>query len=138
MCIRDSYRYLENTFQDELGKDKFSALLSTHVIKQIIEPQVANENSVWWDNSKTKDKRETRKEILTKSFRETVAELEKQLGNDISKWTWNRVHTLEHMHPIGQIELLSSLFNVGKFEVAGSNEAVSYTHLDVYKRQPSK
>ncbi len=119
------YRYLENTFQDELGKDKFSALLSTHVIKQIIEPQVANENSVWWDNSKTKDKKETRKEILTKSFRETVAELEKQLGNDISKWTWNRVHTLEHVHPIGQIELLSSFFNVGKFEVAGSNEVIN-------------
>ncbi|WP_396145168.1 penicillin acylase family protein [Flavobacterium sp.] len=119
------YRYLENTFQDELGKVKFSALLSTHVIKQIIEPQVANENSVWWDNSKTKDKKETRKEILTKSFKESITELEKQLGNDISKWTWNRVHTLEHVHPIGQIELLSSFFNVGKFEVAGSNEVIN-------------
>jgi penicillin amidase len=119
------YRYLENTFQDELGKDKFSALLSTHIIKQLIEPQVANENSVWWDDAKTKDKKETRKEILTKSFRETVAELEKQLGKDISKWTWNRVHTLEHVHPIGQIELLSSFFNVGKFEVAGSNEVIN-------------
>ena len=119
------YRYLENTFQDELGKDKFSALLSTHIIKQMIEPQVANEKSVWWDDAKTKDKKETRKEILTKSFRETVAELEKQLGKDISKWTWNRVHTLEHVHPIGQIELLSSFFNVGKFEVAGSNEVIN-------------
>jgi penicillin amidase len=119
------YRYLENTFQDELGKDKFSALLSTHVVKQMIEPQLANETSVWWDNSKTKDKKETRKEILTKSFKETVSELEKQLGKDISKWTWNRVHTMEHMHPIGKIELLAPFFNVGKFEVAGSNEVIN-------------
>jgi|JFJP01.1.fsa_nt_gi penicillin G amidase len=119
------YRYLENTFQDELGKDKFSALLSTHVVKQIIESQVTNEKSVWWDNSKTKDKKETRKEILTKSFKETVAELEKQLGKDISKWTWNQVHTLKHEHPIGKIELLSSFFNVGKFEVAGSKEVIN-------------
>ncbi|WP_298139247.1 penicillin acylase family protein [Flavobacterium sp.] len=119
------YRYLENTFQDELGKDKFSALLTTHVIKQMIEPQLANENSVWWDNSKTKDKKETQKEILTKSFRETVAELENQLGKDISKWTWNKVHTLEHIHPIGKIELLAPFFNVGKFEVAGSNEVIN-------------
>jgi penicillin amidase len=29
------------------------------------------------------------------------------------------------MHPIGQIELLSSFFNVGKFEVAGSNEVIN-------------
>lgn len=119
------YRYLENTFQDELGKEKFSALLSTHVIKQMIESQVANENSVWWDNITTKDKKENRKEILTKSFRETVAELEKQLGNDISKWTWNKVHTLEHVHPIGKIQLLAPFFNVGKFEVAGSNEVIN-------------
>ena len=119
------FRYLENTFQDELGKDKFSALLSTHVVKQMIDTQIANDNSVWWDNSKTKDKKETRKDILTKSYKETVAELEKQLGNDTNKWTWNKVHTLEHAHPIGKIKLLAPFFNVGKFEVAGSNEVIN-------------
>ena len=119
------YRYLENTFQDELGKDKFSALLSTHVVKQMIDSQIANNTSVWWDNSKTKDKKETRKDILTKSYKETVAELEKQLGNHTNKWTWNKVHTLEHAHPIGKIKLLAPFFNVGKFEVAGSNEVIN-------------
>ncbi|WP_298394463.1 penicillin acylase family protein [Flavobacterium sp.] len=119
------YRYLENTFQDELGKDKFSALLSTHIIKQIIESQTANQNSVWWDDVATKDKIETRREIFTKSFRQSIAELEKQLGSDLSKWTWNRVHTLEHNHPMGQIKMLAPFFNVGKFEVAGSNEVIN-------------
>lgn len=119
------YRYLANTFQDELGSEKFSAMLSTHFVKQMIENQVANENSVWWDNISTKNKKETRKEILTKSFNETVAELEKQLGNDVSKWTWNKVHTLEHMHPIGKVKALAPFFNVGKFEVAGSNEVIN-------------
>lgn len=119
------YRYLENTFHDELGNEKFSALLSTHVVKQMIENQVANENSVWWDNLETKNKKETRQEILTKSFKETITELEKQLGNDISKWTWNKVHTLEHQHPIGKVKTLAPFFNVGKFEVAGSNEVIN-------------
>lgn len=119
------YRYLENTFQDELGHEKFLAMLSTHFVKQMIENQVANENSVWWDNLATKNKKETRKEILQKSFEETVAELEKQLGNDVSKWTWNKVHTLEHMHPIGKVKALAPFFNVGKFEVAGSNEVIN-------------
>lgn len=119
------YRYLENTFQDELGSEKFSAMLSTHFVKQMIENQVANENSVWWDNVATKNKKETRQEILTKSFKETVAELEKQLGNNVWQWTWNKVHTLEHMHPIGQVKALAPFFNVGKFEVAGSNEVIN-------------
>lgn len=119
------YRYLENTLQDELGSEKFSAMLSTHFIKQMIENQISNETSVWWDNLATKNKKETRKEILTKSFVETISELEKQLGNDVSKWTWNKVHTLEHQHPIGKVKALAPLFNVGKFEVAGSNEVIN-------------
>lgn len=119
------YRYLENTFQDELGKDDFSALLSTHIVKQMIEHQMANDSSVWWDNFETKDRKETRKEILTKSFKEAVAELEKQFGKDMTTWTWNKVHKLEHQHPIGKIKALRSFFNVGPYEVAGSNEVIN-------------
>lgn len=119
------YRYLENTFLDELGDEKFSALLSTHIIKQIIEPQITNDNSIWWDNCITKNKKETRKEILTKSFRETVSELEKQLGSDVTMWQWEKVHTVEHQHPIGKIKALRSFFNVGPYAVAGSNEVIN-------------
>jgi len=119
------YRYLENTFQDELGKDDFSALLSTHIVKQMIEYQIANDSSVWWDNLQTKDRKETRKEILTKSFKEAIAELEKQFGSDMTTWTWNKVHKLEHQHPIGKIKALRSFFNVGPYEVAGSNEVIN-------------
>ena len=119
------YKYLENTFLDELGNEKFIAMLSTHFVKQMIEHQIANDNSVWWDNKTTKNKKETKEEILKKSFIETVAELEKQLGNDVNFWTWNKVHTLKHNHPIGQLALFDSFFNVGKFEVPGSNEVIN-------------
>jgi penicillin G amidase len=119
------YRYLENTFKDELGNDKFSAMLSTHFVKQMIEPQIANENSVWWDNVATKNKKETRIEILQKSFNETISELEKQLGKDVNSWTWNKVHTLKHNHPIGQLSIFDKFFNVGKFEIPGSNEVIN-------------
>jgi penicillin amidase len=73
----------------------------------------------------TKNKKETRKEILTQSFREAIAALEKQLGADESKWTWNKVHTLEHQHPIGSIAAMRNLFNVGPFEASGSNEVIN-------------
>jgi penicillin amidase len=119
------YRYLENTFLDELGDEKFSALLATHVVKQMIESQIANKNSIWWDNFSTKGEKESRKDILNQSFDETIAELEKQLGNDIKNWTWNRVHTLEHEHPLGKFAALKGYFNVGKFEVSGSNEVIN-------------
>jgi penicillin G amidase len=119
------YNYLKNTFQDELGETHFNMLLSTHILKQIIEPQSKNENSIWWDNINTKNKNETRVEILNKSFHEAIVALEKQLGKDVNSWTWNRVHTLEHQHPLGQVAALRSVFNVGPFEVPGSAEVIN-------------
>lgn len=117
--------YLKNTFQDELGKDDFNALLGTHIIKQTIANQSQNEASPWWDNLDTKNKKETRQEILSQSFKEAIAALEKQLGNDVSGWTWNKVHTLEHPHPLGKVAALRGYFNVGPFEVDGTNEVIN-------------
>lgn len=125
------YNYLEKTFKDELGEKSFTTLLGSHVLKQIIESNLANPNSVWWDNFNTKNKKETQKEIVTQAFNETILELQKQLGNDISKWTWDKVHSLEHEHPIGKLAMFRNFFNVGTFAVAGSNEVINnlmFTH----------
>ena len=119
------YQYLKNTFQDELGETDFNMLLSTHIVKQIIEPQSRNENSVWWDDVATNNKKETRAEILNKSFHEAIVALENQLGKDVNSWTWNRVHTLEHQHPLGQVAALRGVFNVGSFEVPGATEVIN-------------
>jgi len=124
------YNYLKNTFQDELGEADFKMLLTTHVIKQVIAPQTKNENSIWWDDISTKDKKETRTEILNKSFHQAISELEKQLGKDVNSWTWDRVHTLEHQHPLGKVAALKGIFNVGPFEVTGSNEVINNLMFD--------
>jgi penicillin amidase len=117
--------YLKNTFQDELGEENFKAFLATHIMKQVIEAQSNNENSLWWDNTATKNKIETKKEILTQSFKEAITNLTKQLGTIETKWTWGKVHTLEHQHPIGKITALRTFFNVGPFEASGSNEVIN-------------
>jgi len=124
------YKYLKNTFQDELGEADFKMLLTTHIVKQIIEPQSKNENSVWWDDVVTKTKKETRGEILSKSFHEAIAALENQLGKDVNSWTWDRAHTLEHQHPLGQVAALRSVFNVGPFKVPGSTEVINNLFFD--------
>lgn len=124
------YFYLKNTFEDEMGKDNFQIFLTTHIMKQTIAMQTSNESSPWWDNIKTNEKKETRAEILTKSFQEAIVSLEKQLGNDMNYWTWNRVHIVEHQHPIGKIAVLRNIFNVGPFEMSGSNEVINNLFFD--------
>ena len=117
--------YLKNTFQDELGEENFKSFLATHIMKQVIEGQSKNENSLWWDNITTKNKKETKKDILSQSFKEAIVALEKQLGTKETSWTWNKVHTLEHQHPIGKIAALRTFLNVGPFEASGSNEVIN-------------
>ncbi|QSW87314.1 penicillin acylase family protein [Flavobacterium endoglycinae] len=119
------YLYLKNTFEDEMGEDNFNLFLGISLGKQVIARQIKNENSVWWDNIKTKNVKETRKEIVTKSFHETVKALQEQLGTTITDWKWGTVHTVEHEHPLGKVAALRGLFNVGPFESPGSNEVIN-------------
>ncbi|WP_367756991.1 penicillin acylase family protein [Flavobacterium sp. WC2430] len=124
------YLYLKNTFEDELGATGFKQFLSTHVMKQMIAKQLLNPNSPWWDNIATKNKMESREEIISKSFKEAVATLEKQLGASVPDWTWNKVHVVEYEHPLGKIAVLRKFFNVGPFEVSGSNEVINNQMFD--------
>lgn len=119
------YLYLKNTFEDEMGSDNFNLFLGVSLGKQIIARQIVNENSVWWDNIKTKNIKETRSEIVSKSFHEAITALKKQLGNNVPDWNWGKVHTVEHEHPLGKVEALRKLFNVGPFADPGSNEVIN-------------
>jgi penicillin amidase len=128
-----TFFYLKNTFEDELGKDNFNLFLSTHIIKQIITNQSANANSAWWNNITTKNKTETRQEIMSTSFSEAIASLEKQLGTNLQNWKWKSVHHLKHNHPLGKVKLLDTFLSVGNFEVSGSNEVINnlfFTYSD--------
>ncbi|WP_163400615.1 penicillin acylase family protein [Flavobacterium fluviatile] len=119
------YLYMKNTFEDEMGSDNFNLFLGTSTGKQVIARQIVNENSVWWDNVKTKNIKETRDDIVSKSFYEAIAALKKQLGDSVSDWKWGKVHTVEHEHPLGKVAALRKLFNVGPFDSPGSNEVIN-------------
>ncbi len=119
------YFFLKNTFGDELGDTQFDQLLSTHILKRMIAPMVTKENSIWWDDITTTGKAETKSEIIMKSFDQAIGSLEKEFGTDPEEWTWDKVHTVEHEHPIGKVALLRSFFNIGPFPVVGSREVIN-------------
>lgn len=118
------YHYLQFTFEDEMGKDTFEKLLNTHFMKVEIGHHLMKNDSPWWDDINTETK-ERKAEILHKSFTKSIQSLEKQLGSNLQKWTWNKVHTVEHLHPMGKIALLRPFFNVGPFELNGSSEVIN-------------
>lgn len=119
------YFYLKNTFKDELGEEMFEQMMATHFVKRLIAPLSKNKNAVWWDDVSTPNNKESMKDIVNKSFVETIASLEEDFGKDYDGWIWEKVHTLEHEHPIGQIAALRSFFNVGPFPVVGTREVIN-------------
>lgn len=122
---RCEYYVLKNTFEDELGPEQFNQFLSTHLLKRHIAKGTSMESGKWWDNVYTKDKIETRDDIALKSFADAWYSLVNDFGADPSQWTWERVHTLEHEHPIGQIQSLRKFFNVGPYPVNGTREVIN-------------
>lgn len=120
------YEFLKNTFKDEMGKGFDVFMAGTPLQKKMIAVQMERQESVWWDDISTKEKKEEKHEIITKSFKNTIAFLKNQLGNDMNTWQWKRVASLEHEHPIGKAGgVLRNFFNVGPFEINGGNEVLN-------------
>ncbi|MBS9774621.1 MAG: penicillin acylase family protein [Tenacibaculum sp.] len=120
------YEFLVNTFKDEMGKGFNQFISGIPLQRKMIAVQMAKSKSVWWDDITTKDIIEEKKDIVTKSFKNAITFLTKQLGNDTEGWMWDKVLSLEHEHAIGKGgEFLRKIFNVGVFEVDGGNNTIN-------------
>jgi penicillin amidase len=122
------YRFLYyifvNTVKDELGNEIFKTFEHNVNFKRNMISLLKKEDSPWWDNIHTAEK-ETRRQILTKSLNDAAASLEKQLGNDIELWQWQKVHSLTHKHPLDAVPVLRNFFNVGPLAVPGGRETIN-------------
>lgn len=82
----------------------------------------------WWDDPNTKDKTETRDDILLKSFKEGYAATVADLGSNRTLWKWGKLHTATCVSdPLGQsgISLIESIVNRGPVPDGGTTDAVN-------------
>ena len=119
------YQVLINSMGDELGEERFSTYLFTHLIKKTIPVMMKNDASPWWDNINTENSVESRQSIFTECFDHTIRDLQSELGNDLKNWYWGKVHKLEHPHMLGKKKPLNKIFNVGNYPVIGGDETIN-------------
>ncbi|MDP5104575.1 MAG: penicillin acylase family protein [Polaribacter sp.] len=124
------YEFQKNTFADEMGK-AYNQFTNTPFIEKVLPVQAKREKSIWWDDIATKDKIETKKEIVTKSFKNAFAFLQNQLGENVQDWTWDRVITVEYKHAVGEVALLRKFFNVGPFVTTGGDQVINNQIYDI-------
>ena len=118
------YQVLFKTFGDELGEKDFNSLSSGHLMANTYPFIFNDDESIWWDDINSKEK-ETRADIINSAFNQSVVDIEKQLGSEITKWNWYKGHQLEHPHPLGMVKPLDKIFNVGPFGVKGGNQVIN-------------
>lgn len=119
------YEFVKNTFKDEMGV-ALEQFVSTPLEEKVVASLVKRQKSVWWDDITTKDKKETKQEIVTKSFKNAILFLQGQLGENVNDWRWERVASVEYEHAIGKAGgLLRKLFNVGPFETVGGDQVIN-------------
>ncbi|MDE2429877.1 MAG: penicillin acylase family protein, partial [Burkholderiales bacterium] len=115
------YQITYDAMADEMGAVQFSNLLRTRALDEAIPRLLADASSPWWDVKNTPEV-ETRRDVIAKAWSDSLAHLQKVFGDDSSKWTWGRAHTLTHKHPLSQQKPLDKLFNIGPFSVPGGRE----------------
>ncbi|PKH49327.1 penicillin acylase family protein [Tenacibaculum sp. Bg11-29] len=125
------YEFQKNTFKDEMG-EAYVQFVNTPFVEKVVPVQAGRIKSIWWDDISTKEKVETRKDIITKSFKNTFSFLQKQLGGNVDDWKWNRVASVEYQHPIGKAGgVLRKLFNVGPFKTNGGDQVINNQIYDI-------
>ncbi|MGK0420653.1 MAG: penicillin amidase [Polaribacter sp.] len=124
------YEFQKNTFADEMGT-AFHQFANTPLIEKVLPVQVKREQSIWWDNISTKDKIETKQEIIALSFKKAFSFLENQLGANVAAWKWERVISVEHEHTLGKVALFRKYFNVGPFITAGGDQVINNQIYDI-------
>jgi penicillin amidase len=129
------FRIYELTFNDDLGEDDASSFRRTHLQKSNVLHWLRNDSSLWWDNVLTKDRKELRIDIVKEAFLLAYRDLEKQYGKSPLSWTWDRLHTLELVHPAGKNFPLNMLFNAGPVPVEGGIETLNNQSFE-YEGKP--
>jgi penicillin amidase len=123
--------YIELTrviFEDELGPELYKKLIDQDLMPTyLIDGLRVKKESLWCDNVKTPDKKETFSDNIQEAFKAAVVALRGKLGDDVNSWQWGKIHTLTLMHPLGKVSVLNKAFNLnrGPFPVGGSYHTVS-------------
>ena len=119
---------LIDTFGDEIPKDYWpdGGDRWFTVVRNLWD----DPTNTWWDDVATKDKVETRDDIVVRALNEATTELSGLQGSDPSGWSWGRLHTLTVTNQtlgksgIGPIE---RLFNRGPVTTSGGGSVVNAT-----------
>jgi penicillin amidase len=123
---------LRNTFEDELGEIFPSLLRNLEFNSKFIDEVIADPDSVWWDNVRSKGI-EKREDIVGKSVKDAIADIKGKLGWKPSNWTWGAIHKYKFEHPLGKVRGLSYVFDPKPLPAEGDRDTINNSYFSYDK-----
>lgn len=88
--------------------------------REWLEQVLQQPDSPWFDLGSG----EQRDDVIRQTLRVTMNDLKQQLGPDMAKWSWGKLHWLTLSHPLGAVKPLDRLFNRGPYPIGGDYDTV--------------
>jgi len=112
---------VKNSFKKRLGNQLYEQYIkNSFVVFNALRNLMTQGRSPWFDDPDTLEV-EGIEDMIAKSFKEAVAYLNGQMGDNVDDWQWGKLHTLTFYHPFGKSSSLMGYFmNIGPFPMGGS------------------
>ncbi|MFQ5630847.1 MAG: penicillin acylase family protein, partial [bacterium] len=121
---------LKNSLEDECGSEILNEFLYwTNFPIRAMENLITMPASDWWDDKST-TQRENLDMIVVKSFRNTIQELQNEMGEGPGFWEWGLLHQITFTHPLGQQAPMDRIFNDGPYPIGGSANSIAKAEFD--------
>ncbi len=124
------YRFAAmDALRNKLSKPAFEFVITRRYTPNFIDLAMQGNENPLWDDPNTPQK-ETRRDVLTKAFKEAIEWLESKYGKDVSAWRWDRAHYINIQHPFGGKKKLASYLNMPKVGLGGGMDSIWKTHFE--------
>jgi len=116
----------EVLFKDQMPEDMYKLMSGKfNITDQLLRSAYAGDKSIWMEEQGGVDT------TVYKAFELTVAQLEDQFGQNVSKWQWGDFHQLTFDHTLGSASpILAAYFNAKKVPIGGSKVTVQAADND--------
>jgi penicillin amidase len=121
-------------YSDDLGDSLARTMLGDwYFWQERLHSMILKNDSPWFDNIKTRDRKETRDELFHVAALNAAIELKSILGDDPVKWDWGRLHRYEFVSPLKRSGPGKGLLGGGSHPAPGSVDTLGRGRYDFNK-----
>ncbi|PAU88893.1 penicillin acylase family protein [Pseudomonas sp. WN033] len=122
-------KLMEALFADELGP-RYEFFRNTYMAEKSLNSLYWKPASPWWDN-RLQPTLDGRQAAIEHAWARTFESLVEQFGIDPNDWTWDRMISLQHIHPLADKTWFGSRFNTDPVIVDGGRETLNNMAFDL-------